>query len=92
MGDMYDEQKTFERKVAIQSRLERLSARLAEEGLHEAAELMLGENHLALGRCLLRWNQVKRSWLSKWKLKTSELKAREKRTMQALIHLKSAFE
>ena len=54
---MYDEQKTtLERNVAISSRLERMSARLAEEGHHEAAELMLSENHLALSRCLLRWN------------------------------------
>ena len=61
------ESETFDRKVAMQERLERLSERLASEGHHEAAELMLGEKHIALGRCLARWEGIKKTWFLKWK-------------------------
>ena len=50
---------TIDRKIAAQERLDRLSERLAKEGYHEAAELMLDERHLALQRCLNSFKKVK---------------------------------
>ena len=55
-----------ERKVAVQDRLERLSEKLADEGSHEAAELMLDERHIALKRCFNQYNKLKSVWLQKW--------------------------
>lgn len=50
---------TIDRKIAAQERLDRLSERLAKEGYHKAAELMLDERHLALQRCLNSFKKVK---------------------------------
>ena len=50
---------TIDRKIAARERLDRLSERLAKEGYHEAAELMLDERHLALQRCLNSFKKVK---------------------------------
>ena len=55
----------------VSERLERLSERLAEEGFHEAAEIMLDERHLALQRCLANFTKVKLGWFGKWKVITS---------------------
>ena len=41
------------------ARLERLGDKLAKEGFHDAAEVMLDDRHLALMRCLSNFNRVK---------------------------------